>query len=312
MRLLVTGKLTDGAIALVSTGGSGGDPIGFHYHREAHDVFLCLKGNVNVWANDQAHTMRPGDFASVPPGVVHQYQILGDRSEFIGLIVPGGWEDFFRFLGEPYAGAMWPMNDERNPLEVLLPRVKEAAEGFDMVPQPHVKAFAPQAWENGRDNEFPGALQPYFLRAGTETAYHIGGAVLRALATTEESAGKCAFGSLEGSSFFGNQFLSSGLAFPGVHHAFHIVEGTFDFHIDGALVTLTAAEMLYVPKGSRFEVRFKSRFARAYVFASGGGLVELFVKAGEKHSSPIIAEAEGEVDTANVQQIGKEIGVTCG
>jgi quercetin dioxygenase-like cupin family protein len=67
MRLLVTGKVSDGAIALVSTGGSGGDPIGFHYHREAHDVFLCLKGHVNIWANDQARTMGPGDFASVPP-----------------------------------------------------------------------------------------------------------------------------------------------------------------------------------------------------------------------------------------------------
>jgi quercetin dioxygenase-like cupin family protein len=67
MRLLVTGKVSDGAIALVSTGGSGGDPIGFHNHREAHDVFLCLKGQINVWANDQARTMGPGDFASVPP-----------------------------------------------------------------------------------------------------------------------------------------------------------------------------------------------------------------------------------------------------
>lgn len=31
----------------------------------------------------------PGDFASVPPGVIHQYQILGHYTEFVGLIVPG-------------------------------------------------------------------------------------------------------------------------------------------------------------------------------------------------------------------------------
>lgn len=66
-RLLVTGKETEDAFAIVGSGGSQGDPIGFHYHHEAHDVFLCLQGNVNVWANDQCRTMGAGDFASVPP-----------------------------------------------------------------------------------------------------------------------------------------------------------------------------------------------------------------------------------------------------
>lgn len=66
-RLLVTGKETDNAFAIVSSGGSQSDPIGFHYHREAHDIFLCLQGNVNVWADDECRTLSAGDFASVPP-----------------------------------------------------------------------------------------------------------------------------------------------------------------------------------------------------------------------------------------------------
>lgn len=67
LRLLVTGKETEGAFAVVGAGGTFDRPIGFHYHREAHDVFLCIKGTMNVWANDQAREMSPGDFASVPP-----------------------------------------------------------------------------------------------------------------------------------------------------------------------------------------------------------------------------------------------------
>jgi quercetin dioxygenase-like cupin family protein len=47
-RPLVTGKESDEAFAIVSSGGSQSDPIGFHLHKEAHDVFLCLQGNVNV------------------------------------------------------------------------------------------------------------------------------------------------------------------------------------------------------------------------------------------------------------------------
>jgi len=67
MRLLVTGKETANAFAVVSTGGTYDKPIGFHFHREAHDVFLCLRGSINVWADDKARTLGEGDFASVPP-----------------------------------------------------------------------------------------------------------------------------------------------------------------------------------------------------------------------------------------------------
>jgi quercetin dioxygenase-like cupin family protein len=66
-RLLITGKESDDAFAVVASGGSQSDPIGFHYHREAHDVFLALSGSINVWAGDQCRTMTEGDFASVPP-----------------------------------------------------------------------------------------------------------------------------------------------------------------------------------------------------------------------------------------------------
>ncbi|KAF2772197.1 hypothetical protein EJ03DRAFT_372352 [Teratosphaeria nubilosa] len=83
--------------------------------------FLCLKGTCNVWANDKARTMEAGDFASVPPGVIHQYQLLGSHSEFIGLIVPGGWEEFFRFIGDSYSGPQWPVEDEVDIFEVLVP-----------------------------------------------------------------------------------------------------------------------------------------------------------------------------------------------
>lgn len=67
MRLLVTGKESANAFAVVGASGSEDAPIGFHYHREAHDCFLCLKGKVTLWAGDQARTLEPGDYCSVPP-----------------------------------------------------------------------------------------------------------------------------------------------------------------------------------------------------------------------------------------------------
>jgi quercetin dioxygenase-like cupin family protein len=49
MRLLVTGNETNNAFAIVGTGGTFDKPINFHYHNEAHNVFLCLEGTINVW-----------------------------------------------------------------------------------------------------------------------------------------------------------------------------------------------------------------------------------------------------------------------
>jgi hypothetical protein len=201
------------------------------------------------------------------------------------------------------------MTDERNPLEVLIPRLKEAAERFDMVPQPHVQPFSPQPWTDGKDNALPGAPKPYFMRAGSEPAYCLGGSVMRVLATTKESTGKFAIGSLEGSSFHGNEILASGLVFPSVHHAFHVIEGTFRLYVDEDSVTLRAAETLYVPKGSRLQLSYLSRYAKAYVFASGGGLVEWFINAGEQYSLPIIPEQELLIDLAKVQQVNQEMRV---
>lgn len=66
-RLLVTGKESEDAFAVVGSGGSQSDPVGFHYHNEAHDVFLCLQGNVNIWADHECRTLCAGDFASIPP-----------------------------------------------------------------------------------------------------------------------------------------------------------------------------------------------------------------------------------------------------
>lgn len=71
-RLLVTGEETDNQFAVVTSGGTTDQPILWHFHREAHDVFICLEGTLNVWADDQGRALGPGDFASVPP-VKHSY-----------------------------------------------------------------------------------------------------------------------------------------------------------------------------------------------------------------------------------------------
>nr|OQO16502.1 hypothetical protein B0A51_15979 [Rachicladosporium sp. CCFEE 5018] len=312
-RLLVTGKETDDAFAVVGSGGSQGDPIGFHYHREAHDVFLCLKGQINVWADDQCRTLSSGDFASVPPGTIHQYQIVGPHSEMVGLIVPGGWEEFFRFIGEPYDGATWPLEDDRNFFDVLLPKLKAAAEKFDMVPCPQHRGVEPQSWAE-TDGRLPGSLKPYFVKNATGPAYLAGGTLCRPLATTAESGGKFSIGQIEVSSHLklhAGLFASSSrrLAFDHVHHAFLVVEGGLQVHVGNSKPAhLYAGELVFVPKGIEFSIAAGSRFASFYAFANGPGLMELYQRLGSAHHLSTLPESAAAWDESELDALGKDLG----
>ena len=78
MRLLVTGEASSSAFGIVSTEGKADRPIGYHYHDSAHDIFICLKGRVAVWAQTrngehirQARVLEPGDFARYSAREIH-------------------------------------------------------------------------------------------------------------------------------------------------------------------------------------------------------------------------------------------------
>ncbi|KAG9664165.1 cupin domain-containing protein, partial [Aureobasidium melanogenum] len=295
MRMLVTEKESKGDFAVVSTGGQQDNPIGFHYHREAHDVFLCLKGSINVWANDSARTLLPGDFASVPPNVVHQYQILGSHTEFAGLIVPGGWEEFFRFIGEPYAtspmGPLFPTRDNRNPMEVLVPKLIAATEKFDMVPKRDHKGAEPVlcTQEDNRLSNSP--TEPYFLKADAGPRYASAGLLVKPLCQKADTDGKFSIARLEGSAAIKSQYLAyNTLTFETSHHCFLVDMGGFRLTVDGQSSEISAGETIFVPAGQEFTLEVASRYAALYVFTNGGGLVEMLVGMGKEYGSQIIAE----------------------
>lgn len=249
-------------------------------------------------------------------GVIHQYQINGPHSEFVGLIVPGGWETFFRFIGEPYGGPMWPMNDDRKFHEVLLPKLKAASEKFDMIPCPQQQHFDPQDWTED-DSNLPDKGEAYFLKASSGPAYEVGGTVCRPLITTAESDGKFSIGSIESSSqfqaygIFANEKRS--LRFEDVHHAFHVIDGSISFSTNASSPQMLAAgDVLYVPKGVSFRFRSTSRFCKMYAFASGGGLVGLLIELGKVHTSSILPERAEEWDGGILESLQTQMGFSTG
>jgi len=66
-RILASAKQTQGKISVFTSAAVLSDAPGFHYHNEAHDVFLVTKGFLKLWNGDKCKIMGPGDFAYIPP-----------------------------------------------------------------------------------------------------------------------------------------------------------------------------------------------------------------------------------------------------
>src|SRR5262245_45131591 len=83
IRFLASAKETDGLISVFGMDGATGDAPGFHYHNKAHDVFMCTKGRMKLWAGNRCKILLPGDFAYVPPTIVHQPQLIDPINETV-------------------------------------------------------------------------------------------------------------------------------------------------------------------------------------------------------------------------------------
>jgi hypothetical protein len=246
-------------------------------------------------------------------GTIHQYQIDSSHTEFIGLIIPGGWEEFFRFIGEPYVGPLFPTNDHRNPFEVLIPKLMAATEKFDMVPVREKMQFDPQPW-NGTEIKLPGVCENggYFLKAGAGEKFMLGGTVLRPMASRKETNGRFSIYEIQGSSFYTGKGLAKALVFKDVHHAIYTVEGVMKLLIDGSEVKATVGETTFVPAGTKWSLEAESLYARVYVFANGGGIGEILSTLGTKYQSPAVPQV-GEVAAwaeSNLKALEKELKFT--
>src|SRR6185369_6709708 len=67
-RALVGAEESSGAMSVMALDGPKADrPIPLHYHDNEYEFFYCLRGAVQLWADDESRVLQPGDFGYVPP-----------------------------------------------------------------------------------------------------------------------------------------------------------------------------------------------------------------------------------------------------
>jgi quercetin 2,3-dioxygenase len=98
-----------GVFMTIMNEGAMGDPIPAHYHEHVTETFFCMSGALKMFVDGEYVTLYPGDYVHVPPKAVHSYQIVRNDTRFLGYLNPGSFDSFFRYLGVPYAGYIYPL-----------------------------------------------------------------------------------------------------------------------------------------------------------------------------------------------------------
>ncbi|KAL4933074.1 uncharacterized protein BDV17DRAFT_279347 [Aspergillus undulatus] len=322
-RILASSKQTNGLMAVFQSGAVLSDAPGFHYHNQAHDVFLVTKGFLKLWNGGKCRVLGAGDFGYVPPGIIHNPELLGPHTETFGVVTPGDWVDFFRYISDPYRGILVPESDDRDLKALLIPKVMAAKSQFDVVFQPDYTPPPLGEWD-ADDEKLPEPAdeskpEPYFLRANTGPRYMAGGVLSRPFITTAQSGGVMAISSIESSGEYGvgANVLARLMTFKRVDHCLAVLEGTLVVKLEreeGVIEEVVReGETVVVPSGQAFALEFRSRYVRVWSFADGDGIEALVQRVGAPFKGVVLPESvEGRGwDEETVSKVAGELYGSC-
>jgi mannose-6-phosphate isomerase-like protein (cupin superfamily) len=310
-RMLASSKQTNGSMAIFTSGSVIADAPGFHWHEEAHDVFLVTKGFLKLWAGEKCRILGPGDFAYVPPKVIHNPEQLGPHTELLGLVAPGDWVDFFRYVGETYEGVLVPEHDDRDLKHALISKLMAAKDRFDVhfsrdYQPPEVGEWLAEENVLGKTGE------AYFLRANTGPRWALGGVMSRPFILSSQTGGRFSISSIESSKAYTRSPLSRWLNFAEVDHCFVVKEGVFSVKIKGddEWNDVREGQTIVIAAGETFMIRFSSTFVRVWSCANGKGIEEVIQRAGKQYEGYVIPDTAKVCDEDQIAQICRDIGAS--
>jgi quercetin 2,3-dioxygenase len=300
---LVGAEESAGAMSVMALDGPKAErPIPLHYHDREFEFFYCLRGAVQLWADDESRVLQPGDFGYVPPGTLHAYQLRGHYSTFVGPVVPGGWDRFFDLTGEPYPNAGFPQGPKGPP---PFEKFGRAEAEFKMKYRPDAQYAPPR--DGAADDTVPAAQQAYFLRAGEGTRHELGGQLQTLLVGADQTGGEVTMTTVE---------LSKGPGLPAHVHertyeALMVVEGRLRVTLDGEEHVLVRGDTASIPAGTEHAYTGDGHYTKVLTMSTPGGLERLIAAAGSPTQEHVFGSA-GEVDLDALRTAAADLDVVFG
>jgi mannose-6-phosphate isomerase-like protein (cupin superfamily) len=104
--LKASGDSTGGAFTFIDANTDGGAPP--HIHEREDEAFYVLEGDITVHCGGEHFPAPQGSFVFLPRGVVHDWDVDGERARVLILAVPGGFD---KFLAEWDTAKDWATRD---------------------------------------------------------------------------------------------------------------------------------------------------------------------------------------------------------
>ena len=106
-RILISGKQTGGAYAVIEISvppGGGPNP---HSHPHIHESFNVLKGEITFKSELGSYVATEKSFVNIPKGgMIHAFKNLSDkRAKLLCTVIPAGLDDFFHEVSAFVNGA---------------------------------------------------------------------------------------------------------------------------------------------------------------------------------------------------------------
>jgi quercetin 2,3-dioxygenase len=274
-------------------------PIPMHWHEREHDTWFVTRGKLQVWCKDQARVLAPGDFAYVVPGDTHSYQSVAPRTQFFGIVAPGGWEQFFADAGEVWGMTGLPPVDRPFDFARMGP-----AMGKHRIMRIENPVYVDATPIGSADQALPGEHASYYLEAGFGRRRCLRGHLSTAVLTAAESKSMIDMRVIEG---------GRGASMPTLRHAtthvvLYVLDGELTVTIDGEDHRLTGGDSASLPAGTRYSTCITGGTARWLANSANGNGGTLWDVLGEEtaaYSFPL-DDAVPELRTAALVNVDVE------
>ncbi|MDQ0458151.1 cupin domain-containing protein [Rhizobium paknamense] len=271
-------------------------PIPLHFHEREHDTWFCTRGRLRVWANGVSRILTEGDFAYVRPYDVHSYQSVAPRTQFFGIVAPGGWEGFFGNAGsEWHEPGLPPVN---HPFDFSRMGMSMQCFGVMRVPE---QVYAEVTSGDETDRALPTEPKSYALQAGYGPRHRLAGH----LSTQVLSPGLCD-GTVDMRTIeAGHGAVMPALAHARTHVTLYLLEGALRLTLNGESHDLRPGDFANIPAGTAYATEVTGVAARWLLSGANGEGLSLWDELGEATEEFTFAPAAGDGWAALAQAAAK-------